>query len=65
MDAAFLFVGLTFLIGGVLWLWGAEYLAHNTAAVEAMVGMTRAARKESDMRRPVRRGFLQTRRRHL
>jgi hypothetical protein len=36
MNIAFLFVGLTFLIGGVLWLWGARYLARDTAAVEAM-----------------------------
>ena len=36
MDAAFLFVGLTFLIGGVLWLWGARYLERDTAAVEGM-----------------------------
>jgi MFS family permease len=36
MNVAFLFVGLTFLIGGVLWLWGARYLERDTAAVEAM-----------------------------
>jgi hypothetical protein len=36
MDIAFLFVGMTFLLGGVLWLWGARYLARDTAAVEAM-----------------------------
>ena len=36
MDVAFMFVGLTFLIGGVPWLWGAKYLARDAAAVEAM-----------------------------
>jgi MFS family permease len=33
MDAAFLFVGLTFLVGGIFWLWGAKYLTRDTAAV--------------------------------
>src|SRR5687768_8672144 len=33
MNAAFMFVGLTFLIGGMFWLWGAKYLASDTAAV--------------------------------
>jgi hypothetical protein len=28
-----MFVGLTFLIGGLFWLWGARYLARDTAAV--------------------------------
>jgi hypothetical protein len=36
MDVAFMFVGRTFLLGGVLWVWGAKYLARDTAAVEAM-----------------------------
>lgn len=35
MDIAFMFVGATFLIGGLLWLWGARYLARDTAAVES------------------------------
>lgn len=39
MNAAFMLVGLTFLIGGVLWLWGARYLARDTAAVEAMASV--------------------------
>lgn len=33
MDVAFMFVGLTFLVGGMFWLWGAKYLARDTAAV--------------------------------
>ena len=30
MNVAFMFVGVTFLVGGVLWLWGARYLAEDT-----------------------------------
>jgi MFS transporter, Spinster family, sphingosine-1-phosphate transporter len=30
MNKSFLVVGLTFLIAGVLWLWGARYLARDT-----------------------------------
>ena len=30
MSKSFLVVGLTFLIAGVLWLWGARYLARDT-----------------------------------
>jgi MFS family permease len=30
MNVAFLFVGGTLLVGGVLWLWGARYLAEDT-----------------------------------
>ena len=37
MDVAFMFVGLTFLVGGLFWLWGARYLAGDTAAVSASV----------------------------
>ena len=33
MNVAFMFVGLTFLVGGLFWLWGAKYLAADTAAV--------------------------------
>lgn len=36
MDAAFMFVGLTFLIGGVFWLVGAKYLARDTAAASGV-----------------------------
>jgi MFS family permease len=36
MNVAFMFVGLMLLVGGVLWLWGARYLADDTRrAVEA------------------------------
>ena len=36
MNVAFLFVGAMFLVGGVLWLWGARYLREDTRrAVEA------------------------------
>jgi len=36
MNVAFMFVGVTFLVGGILWLWGARYLAEDTRrAVEA------------------------------
>jgi MFS family permease len=38
MNIAFVFVSFTFLIGGLLWLWGARYLGRDTAAVEALVG---------------------------
>jgi MFS family permease len=31
MNVAFQFVGLMFLVGGLLWLWGAKYLAQDTA----------------------------------
>jgi MFS transporter, Spinster family, sphingosine-1-phosphate transporter len=33
MDVAFMVVSLTFLIGGVFWLWGARYLERDTLAV--------------------------------
>lgn len=33
MDVAFMFVGLTFLVGGMFWLWGAKHLGRDTAAV--------------------------------
>ncbi|MEA2707701.1 MAG: transporter, Spinster family, sphingosine-phosphate transporter [Phycisphaerales bacterium] len=36
MDIAFGFVSLTFLIGGLFWLWGAKYLERDTLAVAAM-----------------------------
>jgi MFS family permease len=35
MNVAFGVVAVMFLIGGVLWLWGAKYLEQDTAAVEA------------------------------
>jgi MFS family permease len=36
MNVGFFVVSLMFLVGGVLWLMGARYLAGDTAAVEAM-----------------------------
>ena len=36
MQVAFGVVGFMFLVGGAFWLWGARYLARDTAAVEAM-----------------------------
>jgi MFS family permease len=33
MDVAFGFVSVTFLIGGLFWLWGAKYLERDTNAV--------------------------------
>jgi MFS family permease len=38
MNVAFLVVSLTMCFAGVLWLWGAKYLAADTAAVEAATG---------------------------
>jgi MFS family permease len=35
MDAAFAVVSVMFLIGGLLWLWGARYLERDTLAVSA------------------------------
>ncbi len=37
LDIAFLFVSLTMLVSGVVWLAGAPYLAHDTALVENAV----------------------------
>jgi MFS family permease len=34
MHAAFVVVSLMFVASGILWLWGARYLAHDTALVE-------------------------------
>jgi hypothetical protein len=36
MQVAFGVVGFMFLVGGAFWLWGARYLARDTAAVEGM-----------------------------
>jgi MFS transporter, Spinster family, sphingosine-1-phosphate transporter len=35
MNVAFTFVGVTLLLGGLIWLWGARYLQRDTAAVES------------------------------
>ncbi len=37
LDIAFLFVSLTMLVSGIVWLAGAKYLAHDTALVENAV----------------------------
>ncbi|MBA3833919.1 MAG: hypothetical protein H0X34_18930 [Chthoniobacterales bacterium] len=37
LDIAFLFVSLTMLVSGIVWLAGAKYLAHDAALVENAV----------------------------
>jgi MFS family permease len=37
MNMAFLVVAFAMLIAGILWFWGAKYLDHDTAVVEAAV----------------------------
>ena len=37
MNMAFLVVSFAMLIAGILWFWGAKYLAHDTAVVEGAV----------------------------
>ena len=38
MRKGFLFVGLMLLVGGVIWLWGARYLRHDTERAEGGAG---------------------------
>lgn len=38
LQTGFLLVSLTILVGGVLWLWGARYLAADTAAAPTSLG---------------------------
>jgi len=40
MNKSFLVVGLTFLIAGVLWLWGTRYLARDTALAATRLNPT-------------------------
>jgi MFS family permease len=40
MNKSFLIVGLAFLIAGVLWLWGARYLAHDTELAPKRLNQT-------------------------
>ena len=42
MNKSFLIVGLTFLIAGVLWLWGARYLARDTELAPQRLNKTTA-----------------------
>jgi len=42
MNKSFLIVGLTFLIAGVLWLWGARYLARDTELAPKRLNKTTA-----------------------
>jgi MFS transporter, Spinster family, sphingosine-1-phosphate transporter len=40
LNKSFLLVGLTFLIAGVLWLWGARYLARDTEQAAKQMNRT-------------------------
>jgi MFS family permease len=40
MNVAFLFVSVTVLLGGVLWLWGARYLARDTALAPTRLALS-------------------------
>jgi predicted MFS family arabinose efflux permease len=42
LDIAFLFVSLTMLVSGLVWMAGAKYLAHDTAIVENAVAASPA-----------------------
>jgi MFS family permease len=44
MNVAFQFVGLMFLVGGLLWLWGARYLAADTARAPHLLDAPLSAR---------------------
>ncbi|MGN6507240.1 MAG: spinster family MFS transporter [Tepidisphaeraceae bacterium] len=47
LDVAFMVMSLTIVLGGVLWLWGARYLAQDTAAVEQALAADPAANGEA------------------